>query len=255
MINIQGLATEWLTAVADFLPVGWSFGAGMLSTVNPCGFAMLPVYLGLYLGAQQGDFKQNPVLFRVLKAFLVAGVVSLGFVLLFSVIGAALSAGWQSLLGAVPWIGVGIGVALVVLGIWMFAGHSLSAGIFRTLGDKLGDPRNATIGGFFLFGIAYGATSLSCTLPIFLIVVGSASTAGSFLAGLAQFVSYGLGMGLVMLVLTLGIALMKEGLVVGGLRSVMPHLHRVTAVILVLAGIYINYYWLILGGLLTSVFA
>ena len=44
MINLQGLATEWLTAVADFLPVGWSFGAGMLSTVNPCGFAMLPVY-------------------------------------------------------------------------------------------------------------------------------------------------------------------------------------------------------------------
>ena len=255
MINVQILATDWLTTVADLLPVGYAFGAGMLSTVNPCGFAMLPVYLGLYLGARESEFQRYPLLLRVLKAFLVAGVVTLGFVLLFATIGAALSAGWQFLLEAVPWIGVAIGVVLVVLGIWMFTGHTLSAGIFRTLAAKLGDPRNATIGGFFLFGVAYGATSLSCTLPIFLVVVGSASTAGSFLAGLAQFISYGLGMGLVMLALTLAIALMKEGLVVGGLRRVMPHLHRVTAAILVLAGVYINYYWLILGGLLKSVFA
>jgi len=43
-------ASTWLGSVADLLPVGYAFGAGMVSTVNPCGFALLPAYLGLYLG-------------------------------------------------------------------------------------------------------------------------------------------------------------------------------------------------------------
>ncbi len=41
MIEIQQFAWRWLEVLANFLPVGYSFGAGMVSTVNPCGFAML----------------------------------------------------------------------------------------------------------------------------------------------------------------------------------------------------------------------
>ena len=46
--------------------------------------------------------------------------------------------------------------------------------------------------GFFLFGMAFGAISMSCTLPIFLMVVGSSIAAGDFTDGLFQFVSYDL---------------------------------------------------------------
>ena len=42
-------------------------------------------------------------------------------------------------------------------------------------------------------------------------VVGSSVAAGDFSGGLLQFVSYILGMGSVMLMLTLGIAVVKEG--------------------------------------------
>src|SRR6056297_3335946 len=38
-----------LDRLAAWLPLGFAFGAGMVSAVNPCGFAMLPAYLGLYL--------------------------------------------------------------------------------------------------------------------------------------------------------------------------------------------------------------
>ncbi|HSJ36530.1 MAG TPA: hypothetical protein VLB85_15900, partial [Acidimicrobiia bacterium] len=31
-----------------------AFAAGMISTVNPCGFAMLPAYLGYFLGGAPG---------------------------------------------------------------------------------------------------------------------------------------------------------------------------------------------------------
>ncbi|MEE8161692.1 MAG: hypothetical protein V3T61_08660 [Acidobacteriota bacterium] len=93
-----------------------------------------------------------------------------------------------------------------------------------------------------------------CQLPIFLVVVGSALATGGFLSGLVQFVSYGMGMGLVLIVLTLGIALFKEGIFMSGLNRIFPYVERTAAVLLVLAGSYIVYYWLFKGGLI-KVFA
>lgn len=73
-------------------------------------------------------------------------------------------------------------------------------------------------------------------------VVGSAVAATSFVTGLVQFFSYSLGMGFVILALTLGVALFREGLIVGKIGKVMPYVQHVTAGILVLAGSYIVYY-------------
>jgi hypothetical protein len=57
-------------------------------------------------------------------------------------------------------------------------------------------------------------------------------------------------MGSVMLVLTLGIALVKEGVVVGALRSLLPYVQKISALLLLIAGAYIVYYWLASGLLL-----
>ena len=56
MSEFQGLLTGWLTELAAVLPFGFAFGVGMVAAVNPCGFAMLPAYLSLYLGAHEEDF-------------------------------------------------------------------------------------------------------------------------------------------------------------------------------------------------------
>lgn len=101
--------------------------------------------------------------------------------------------------------------------------------------------------GFFLFGMAFGAISMSCTLPIFLMVVGSSIAAGDFVGGLWQFGSYILGMGSVMLLLTLGITVVKEGVVVGTLRRIIPYVQKISALLLLGAGVYIVYYWLSSG--------
>ena len=52
MAELQQLFTQWVSNVANLIPLGYAFGAGMVSAVNPCGFAMLPAYLGLYLGSR-----------------------------------------------------------------------------------------------------------------------------------------------------------------------------------------------------------
>ncbi len=250
MIEIQQFAWRWLEVLANFLPVGYSFGAGMVSTVNPCGFAMLPAYLSLYLGTQEDKFYQRSIALRTLKALFVGLTVSAGFVLLFAIIGAGVSAGGRFIISAMPWIAIVIGVGLAILGLWMLAGRAVYAGFLAKLASRIGDPRSIGVRGFFLFGVAFGAASLSCTLPIFLVVVGSALATGGFLSGLVQFVSYGMGMGLVLIVLTLGIALFKEGIVLTGLRGLFPYVERVAAVLLLVAGSYIVYYWLFKGGLI-----
>ena len=63
-MDAQVGASEFLSQLAVLLPVGYAFGAGMVSAVNPCGFAMLPVYLTLYLGAEDSTFRQKPPLLR-----------------------------------------------------------------------------------------------------------------------------------------------------------------------------------------------
>ncbi len=111
MSGLQELATQWLTSLGALLPLGFAFGAGMVAAVNPCGFAMLPAYLSLYLGSREAGFGKRPALGRVFRAVLIGGVVSMGFVLLFSMAGVIVAAGGSVIMEAMPWFGVVIGGA------------------------------------------------------------------------------------------------------------------------------------------------
>jgi cytochrome c-type biogenesis protein len=141
-----------------------------------------------------------------------------------------------------PWVAILIGGALILLGLWTLAGRSLYFGFFERFAGCVGDPTNVSARGFFLFGLAYGAASLSCTLPVFLAVVGSGISAGGFLAGAEQFLGYGLGMASVLMALTLALAFFKQGLV-ARLRKAVPYVQLASAVLLVLAGAYMIFYW------------
>ena len=232
----------WLSGLVAVLPVGYAFGAGMVAAVNPCGFAMLPAYLSLYLGAREEGFAKRPVLARLLRALLVGVTVSSGFVLLFGLAGIAISAGGNALLKAMPPLAILIGAALVLLGLSLLAGRSLYLGVFERFAARVGDPGDVSARGFFLFGLAYGAASLSCTLPVFLVVVGSGAAAGGFLAGATRFFGYGLGMASVFVALTLALAFFKQGLI-ARIKEAVPYVQLASALLLVLAGGYMIFYW------------
>jgi len=240
--ELQALLTGWISNLTTVLPVGFAFGAGMVSAVNPCGFAMLPAYLSLYLGGHEDDFRKRSPVRRALRALLIGGVVSLGFILLFGLAGVVVSAGGNAILGIMPWVGAVIGAVLVLMGVWMFAGRGLYTGVFERVAERVGDPKTVSVRSFFLFGLAYGLASLSCTLPVFLAVIGSSVAAGSFASGAGQFLSYGLGMASVLITLTLALAFFKQGMVLW-FRRTMPYVQLASAVLLVVAGGYIIYYY------------
>ena len=250
-MEIQAWVSQAIGDLATMLQLGYAFGAGMVSAVNPCGFAMLPVYLSLYLGADEAHYSERPWYVRVARAAGVAGVVTAGFGLLFGVLGIIVSAGGSFLLAAMPWLSVIIGGCLVLLGIWLMLGKHVSLDFMTRMSSRIGDPRHISVKGFFLFGLGFGATSLGCTLPIFLVVVGGSLTSGDFVSGLVQFILYILGTGSVLLVLSVGMAFVKGGAVLSVFRRIVPYVNRISAVLLILAGGYICYYWL-KSGLLFS---
>lgn len=211
-----------------------AFAAGMVAAFNPCGFAMLPAYLGYFLGL---DDESSDSSGRILRALAVASALTAGFVVVFGIIGMILSYLEVQIFEHLPWITMIIGVGLVGLGIAMLRGFQMTVALPKL--DKGAGSRQLT--SMFLFGVSYAVASLSCTLPIFMAQVTNTFRLDSFWEGLASYVAYGLGMGLVLMVLTLLMALAK-GSMVHGMKRVLPYVDRVAGGLLVVAGAYVAYY-------------
>jgi cytochrome c-type biogenesis protein len=247
---LSGESSSFLGGLGLVIPLGFAFAAGMASAVNPCGFAMLPAYLGLYLGSNDQNQEIASPVQQLGRALLVGGAVTGGFVVLFGIAGILLSLGTRSIvLNVLPFVGLVVGILLIGLGAWLLGGGKLYTGLAARAASRLGDPNQVNVKGYFLFGLSYGTASLSCTLPIFLSVIGATLAASGLVTAAGQFFLYALGMGLVIIVLTIGMALFK-GAMVGLLRKALPYVQPIGAWLMIVAGAYIIFYWLTLGGLL-----
>ncbi len=236
-LSIEAASAE----VVRLLPIGFAFAAGMVATVNPCGFMLLPAYLSYQLGLKEDDDHARSPTARLTDGLAMGGVATLGFMLLFGVVGGLLAVAGQWVLRVFPHAAVLVGVTLAGLGFWLLVGERDLAFLVRDRFTLQPEPGMRNV---FLFGIVYAIGSLSCTLPIFLAVVGSSLAGGGLLGAFAPFLSYGLGMGLVLMAVTIASAFLRRALI-QRLKSVMPWVHSASAMFLVGAGIYLVYYWLI----------
>ena len=251
-LRVSGGASQQLEDLSSLLPLGFAFGAGLVASVNPCGFAMLPAYLALYMGSTAETEQQANVFARLGKALLVGAVVTLGFIVLFGIAGLIIGGGARQVIGVIPWIGLTIGIVLTLVGGWLLSGGKIYTAIAQQASTKFGDPSKVGVKGYFLFGLSYGTASLSCTLPIFIAVLGIGVATNTLLDSLVSFLLFGLGMGTVILVLTIAMALFK-GALVGALRKILPYTQPVSAAFMILAGAYIVFYWLTEGELLDKI--
>jgi cytochrome c biogenesis protein CcdA len=245
MIPFQTNAEIAMSGFAQSLPIGFAAAAGMVATVNPCGFFILPGYVAYQLGTHETGYSDVAVGVRLLRALSVGVMATLGFVLIFSLVGLGIAGGGTFLGGLFPYFGLFVGVVMVI-----FGGYLLITGryvgilaVSRVQINHRRGLRNA-----FIFGVGYGVGSLSCTLPIFLVVVGGSLATGSFVASMGQFLAFGVGMGTVVISITVGAVLFRD-VVFRLLRTVMPYVYRTGALFLVGAGAYVVYYWVFFSGL------
>jgi cytochrome c biogenesis protein CcdA len=65
--HILAFITSFASTGIETLPVGYALGAGMLATVNPCGFALLPAYISFHLGDASEGTHKNTTTMRLFK--------------------------------------------------------------------------------------------------------------------------------------------------------------------------------------------
>lgn len=233
----------------DGLNLGFAFTAGLVATINPCGWAMLPAFVSYYLGSKEEDFEQRLITSRLWEGFILGLLVTAGFLTIFGIAGFVISAGLRFIVLWMPLAAIGIGILLAVLGIWLFTGKSLPFSLPTP--DMNLNARNPK--SVFLFGVAYAIASLSCTLPVFLAVVGAGLSVAGTGAMAAMFGAYGAGMAAVLLAVSLGAVMLKET-VVQWFSRFLPYVHQFGAAMLIIAGIYLiwfqgRYLPLIMAGL------
>lgn len=205
----------------------------MLAAVNPCGFALLPAYLSLLILDEQGTGRSA----AVRRALVSTALMTLGFVAVFGVFGLVISPVASGVQQYLPWVTVGLGITLAATGGWLLAGRSLPAIGWSPRGPRV--QRRA--GSLVMFGAAYALASLTCTIAPFLAVVVASFRSGSPAEGTALFVAYGLGMGLLVGVAALAVALTRDSLI-DRLRRFGGAVPRVAGGLILVVGAYVGYY-------------
>lgn len=213
--------------------LGFALGAGMLATVNPCGFAMLPGYLAMVIAANQEASRVA----RVGRALAASALMTAGFVAVFGIFG-LLSLPLRGVLQQyLPIITVIVGFVMVVIGVLLLTGRQLTLLLPK---PARGAPstRIVSMAGY---GIAFAIASLSCTIGPFLAATGIALRRGDTTSGIATFVAYALGMGLVVAVLAVAAALASTAVAIG-IRRLLPYVPKIGGALLLVTGAYVGYY-------------
>ncbi len=214
-------------------PIALGFAAGMVASLNPCGFSLLPAYVGVFVA---GDRIEARVEVRVARAVGVAAAVTLGFIAIFVTAGLILNELTSGLQRQLPWVTIGIGVVLVIGGLAGIAGWKPT---LRIAAPQVAQGRR-DMGAMVAYGATYAVASLSCTLGPFLAVTGAALNR-SVVGGLATYVAYALGMGVVILAISMAAALARST-VTTGLRRMSRLAPRLGGFLMVLAGGYAIWY-------------
>jgi cytochrome c-type biogenesis protein len=214
-------------------PVALAFTAGMVATFNPCGFSLLPAYLGAFVAGDAAELRADQ---RVMRAVGVAAAVSLGFVVVFATAGLVIDQLTSATRQRLPWVTIIIGAALVLAGIAMVLGWKPSIAV---RGPDLASGRRG-IAAMTGYGATFAVASLSCTIGPFLAVTGVALTQSTTL-GIATYVAYALGMGTIILAISVFAALAHTTLI-QAMRNLTRVMTRLGGALMIAAGGYAVWY-------------
>jgi thiol:disulfide interchange protein DsbD len=183
-----------------FTIVGLYFVAGMVLSLLPCSYPMIPILSAIIIG--EGA--------RVTRArgFALSGTYVIGMALVYTVLGVVAALVGQSL-GAWlqnPWVLGGFGILLAAFALTLIAGYDI--GLPERWQSSVNQASQKRSGGKFAAVLAMGALSAlvvgACmTAPLFAVLAFIAHTGNAALGAAALF-SMGIGLGVPLLILGLG---------------------------------------------------
>ena len=228
---------RWVEFDAPLSLAGLGFLAGIGAFFAPCAFALFPAYVSYYLTVSGDDGGLR----RSLGVGLACAAGSaLFFALVGSVITLAGGAISSYLIATKPFVAL----AVVGLGVIQVADVRMpSLALPRGLAAGRNLPVAAAV---FLYGFGYALASTGCTLPLYVSITVLPLTSGFSGAALLTFLAFAAAMAILMLVTTLLVGLAKENLILA-LHSSAVWIKRGSGVVLILAGLYLGYYYVRAG--------
>ncbi|MFL0157094.1 cytochrome c biogenesis CcdA family protein [Mycobacteroides chelonae] len=212
-----------------------AFAAGLIAALNPCGFALLPVYLALVVRGPGAEIGRSRALARAVIATV---VMAAGFVAVFTVFGLLTVSVASVVQRYLPFVTVVFGIGLVILGLWLLSGRDIIALMPKVLDANAPTTR---LGSMFGYGVGYAVASLSCTIGPFLAVTSTTFESGSLFDGVMVYLAYASGITLVVGTLAVSTALASTVLL-NAMRRALPYLNRISGAILLVVGAYVGYY-------------
>jgi len=199
--------------------LGSAFLAGLLATLSPCVFPLLPVTLG-YFGVRENRSKLIVFIFGQWFMLSVLGVLAL-------LIGQVL--GFSS---GIPLVRIGMSVLFILFGVVSFFDWTPSflSGLNNFF--KVGNICSNLSA--FLFGISSSLLYSPCVTPLLGSVLAMAASQNSIILSVLTMTLYALGFSSVILVMGLGFkkVIPKSG-------KWLKYIHKVSSLILIGFGLYL----------------
>src|SRR5215469_12323887 len=120
MMTLSAAILAVISLSASPFPLLLALSAGILTTLNPCGFVLLPAYVAYVL---HGPEERHAVTasstgWHVLRSGLLGMPLTAGFLLIFLVAGGVLTLGGHLVVALFPWLALLVGAGLIGLGGW-----------------------------------------------------------------------------------------------------------------------------------------
>lgn len=214
-----------------------AFATGLVAAFNPCGFAMLPAYLSYFVSLESSE--EANIGRNIFRGLVVGLTLTVGFILFFGVIGLLTSTivSQGAIQSRLSWATFIIGILMLPLGIAMLMGYEPKLLIPRL--NKGGTSRQ--LPSIFLFGVSFAVVSLGCTAPLFFATVVGSFESRNIWEGTLVFLTYGGGMSLIVMILTLATAIGRNEIATS-MRKVLPYVSKISGGFLVLAGGFLILY-------------
>lgn len=228
---------RWVQFDSPLTLAAVGFLAGIGAFFAPCAFALFPGYISYYLtltGPGRDTRGRSLGLGLACAAgsalfFAITGVV-------ITLLGGAIS---PFLIAAKPVVAL----AVVLLGVVLLADVRVPSVRLPFAGAGTRLPGAA---GVFLYGFGYALASTGCTLPLYVSIVVLPLTSGFPGAALLTFASLAAAMALMMLLTSLLVG-MAQGSLLRRLQASTAWIKRASGAVLVLAGLYLGYYYIAAG--------
>jgi thiol:disulfide interchange protein DsbD len=185
-IEPAGGLGEALSA-SPLLALATLFGAGVLTSLTPCIYPMIPITASVITGTAREDQGRGRTL-----ALTLTYVV--GLALLYALLGmlAGLSGSLFGTVSSSPWALLGIGNLLLLFGLVML--DVLPFPVPTRLLEWAGRQGGGSYGAVFLLGMSSGVVAAPCGAPAFAVVLTWVAATGAGLMGFVYLFVFSLGM-------------------------------------------------------------